>query len=236
MNNYVITCEGLSKAYGREQVLRDLTLDLPGGCVYGLLGRNGHGKTTLLKCLVGLLKPQSGKVATLGQDPQFFSNEIKAKIGYVPQQDSLYPWLKAGEFLRYVASFYPNWNSAMIETLTKEWDVKMNQYLGNLSEGEKQKVSLLSAIGQEPELLVLDEPVSSLDPFMRRGFIKTIVDLFENKKCTVLLSTHITSDLERIADHVGILHNGRIIYSGGIDELKEKHQEGLEDIFVEMTK
>ncbi len=235
MSENMVKIEGVSKSFGKESVLKDISCMIPKGCVYGLLGRNGQGKTTLLKCLLGLISSQGGKIETFGQDPLRFTNEVKSRIGYVAQQDRLYPWLTAREFLDYVGSFYPRWNASFVAHLAKDWDVRMEKDISVMSEGERQRISLLAAIGHEPELLVLDEPVASLDPAMRRGFIKTIVEHFAGGRATVIFSTHITSDIERVADRVGVLNNGHLIFDGNIDELKDARGRGLEDIFVEMT-
>ncbi|MBF0123347.1 MAG: ABC transporter ATP-binding protein [Candidatus Omnitrophica bacterium] len=235
MSENIVKIQEVSKSFGREQVIKDLSCVIPKGSVYGLLGRNGQGKTTLLKCLLGLICCEKGTIEVLGQDPLKFSNEIKARIGYVAQKDTLYSWLSAREFLDYVGSFYPRWNESFVAHLAKNWDVRMEKDIGVMSEGERQKVSLLAAIGHEPDLLVLDEPVASLDPAMRREFIKAIVEHFAGGRSTVIFSTHITSDIERIADRVGVINSGHLIFDGNIDDLKDARGRGLEDIFVEMT-
>jgi ABC-2 type transport system ATP-binding protein len=232
--NPTISVQNIVKGFGTKSVLRGVDLRIPAGTVVGLLGTNGSGKTTLLKCLVGLLRPQSGRCELLGEESWDLSAEAKARLGYVPQIVNLYPWMKIGDLLRYTASFYPNWNDDLTVRLTREWELPANDRVGTLSVGQLQKVAILLALAHEPELLILDEPAASLDPLARRQFLKLIIDLAEPGKRTVLFSTHITSDLERVADHVAILKDGRIAYFGLLEELKEQTHLNLEDAFLEM--
>ena len=150
----------------------------------------------------------------LGEDSWTLSAEAKARIGYVPQVVNLYPWMKVRHLIDYTAAFYPNWNHDLVARLTKEWDIPRDDRIGPLSVGQLQKVAILLALGHEPELLILDEPAASLDPLARRQFLQMIIDLAEPGKRTVLFSTHITSDLERVADRVAILKSGRIAWQG----------------------
>jgi len=221
MDNHIIQINNLVKIYGKKQVLKDLSLSIPMGSVYGLLGKNGEGKTTLIKCLLGLLRPSAGSVRTLCDDPWNFRDQTKAQLSYVPQSDRLYPWLTVRQIIDYTASFYRHWNKDLIDRLVKEWRIDWEDKVGLLSEGQAQKVSILLSLGHEPQLLVFDEPVASLDPQARREFLKTILEIVSGRECTVFFSTHITSDLERVADHVAILNNGGIAFDGELDMLKE---------------
>ncbi|MGA2230721.1 MAG: ABC transporter ATP-binding protein [Tepidisphaeraceae bacterium] len=229
-----ILIRGLVKRFYRNQVLRGVDLDVPPGSVVGLLGANGSGKTTLIKCAVGLLRPTAGDSRLLGEDSWNLSAAAKARIGYVPQVISLYPWMKVGELIRYTASFYANWNDELAEQLQKEWGLEENDRVRNLSVGQLQKLAILTAVGHDPDILILDEPAASLDPLARRSFLQLLVELAEPGKRTVLFSTHITADLERVADRVAILKDGRIIHFGGLEELKEQTHLSLEDAFLEM--
>lgn len=220
MNN-IIHAKQVKKAYGKKKVLDNLSLDIKEGSVIGLLGKNGAGKTTLLKCALGLLRVDDGTMSTLGEDPWHFSEEAKSRIGYVPQGFRPYPWLQAGRLIDHTASFYPRWNHALVDKLIREWEVDLGSKVGTLSEGEAQKLLIILALGHEPELLVFDEPVASLDPAARREFLKTILGIVSERRCTVFFSTHITSDLERVADTVALLKSGTIDFCGGLDELKD---------------
>ncbi len=221
MNESILEMTGVTKRYGNKTVLQDLNLTVPKGTVMGLLGKNAAGKTTLLNCAVGLAKPQKGDVTILGEPAWNLSAQGKERLGYVPQIVKLYPWMKVSQIIQYTAGFYPKWNRELISRLVQEWELNPSEKVKILSEGQLQKLGILLAIGHEPEFLVLDEPAASLDPSARRQFLKTILDLASESECTVLFSTHITSDLERVADTVAILREGRIVYCGGLEELKE---------------
>ena len=234
MNDTAIELRGIVKSYGKKQVLTGLDLAVSKGSVLGLLGTNGAGKTTLIKCALGLIRPQQGEARLLGEDSWNLSAEAKARIGYVPQVVNLYPWMKVRHLIDYTAAFYPNWNHELVARLTKEWDIPREDRIGPLSVGQLQKVAILLALGHDPELLILDEPAASLDPLARRQFLQMIIELAEPGKRTVLFSTHITSDLERVADRVAILKSGRIAWQGLLEDLKEQTHVNLEESFVEM--
>jgi ABC-2 type transport system ATP-binding protein len=234
MNEAAIELRGISKSYGSKRVLSGLDLDVPKGSVVGLLGTNGSGKTTLIKCALGLIRPQAGEVRVLGEPAWTLSAEAKARLGYVPQVIGLYPWMKVRHLIDYTAAFYPTWNHALVEKFVREWSIPLEDRIQPLSVGQLQKVAILLALGHEPDLLVLDEPAASLDPLARRQFLQTIIDLAEPGRRTVLFSTHITSDLERVADRVAILKDGRIAWHGLLEDLKEQTHVSLEDSFLEM--
>jgi len=234
MSDAAIELRGIVKSYRKKHVLTGLDLAVPKGSVLGLLGTNGAGKTTLIKCALGLIRPQQGQARLLGEDSWSLSGEAKVRIGYVPQVFNLYPWMKVQHLIDYTAAFYPNWNHELVAKLTKEWDIPREDRIGPLSVGQLQKVAILLALGHDPELLILDEPAASLDPLARRQFLQVIIELAEPGKRTVLFSTHITSDLERVADRVAILKSGRIAWQGLLEDLKEQTHVNLEECFVEM--
>ena len=234
MNGAAVELQNVSKSYGKKQVLTGLDLSAPKGSVLGLLGTNGSGKTTLIKCALGLIRPQAGEARLLGESAWTLSGNAKARIGYVPQVINLYPWMKVRQLIAYTAAFYTTWNDDLVARLIQEWDIPQDDRLGPLSVGQLQKVAILLALGHEPELLILDEPAASLDPLARRQFLQMIIELAEPGKRTVLFSTHITSDLERVADRVAILKSGRIAWQGLLEDLKEQTHVSLEDSFLEM--
>lgn len=203
-------------------VLDGVNLDIPAGSVTGLLGKNGEGKTTLIKCALGLISATGGRAELLGENSWTLGAQAKARIGYVPQIVQLYPWLKVRQAIDYFAAFYPKWNERLVGELLREFDVDPKQRVGTLSLGTLQKVAIILALAHEPELLILDEPAASLDPAARRDFLKALVNIAADGKRTILFSTHITSDLERVADRVAILRGGKIVYDGELADLKEQ--------------
>ena len=213
--------QAVHKRYDQKKVLDGIDLSVPTGSVLGLLGKNGAGKTTLIKCALGLVRPDSGTIRLLGDLAQELSAPTKARIGYVPQEISLYPWMRVRQLLDYMAAFYPKWNSALVQQMLKDWEVSTGDKVGKMSVGTRQKLAIILALAHEPDLLVLDEPAASLDPAARREFLKAVLEIAAGGQRTVVFSTHITSDLERVADRVAILRGGVIAYEGELDELKD---------------
>ncbi len=221
MNGSVIETHGVKKGFKNKTVLTGVDFAIPRGSVVGLLGKNGAGKTTLIKCLLGLLQPDAGRITLLGEDPWTLSAAAKEKLGYVPQEPSLYNWMKVGQIVAYIGAFYPHWNRGLVDRLLTEWELDGAAKVGPLSPGEKQKLAIILALGHEPELLVFDEPVASLDPLARRDFLRMMLDITANRDRTVLYSTHITSDLERVADRVAILKSGQMVCHDELETLKD---------------
>ena len=222
MNDAVMRLTYVTKVYGMKYVLERLCFELPRGSVVGLLGKNGSGKTTLIKCALGLIKPDGGEVEYLGEPAWTAGAEAKARLGYVPQTITLYPWMKVKHIIDYTASFYPRWNDDLVDELRAEWEVAPEDRVGVLSVGQLQKLALILALGHEPDLLVLDEPAASLDPVARREFLKTVLGLASAGERTVLFSTHITSDIERVADRVALLKDGVILLHEELGALKDR--------------
>lgn len=217
-----IDVAGLVKRFGTRAVLDSIDLRVPRGQVIGLLGLNGSGKSTLIKCLLGLLKADEGSATVLGTAAWQLADREKARIGYVPQEATLYPWLTVRQTVAYVSSFYSSWDRAWGDELLRRWDLPLGQRVGPLSVGQKQKLALVLALGHRPELLILDEPVASLDPVARRWFLETVLETAADGAGTVLFSTHITSDLERVASHVALLREGKVTFHDEIDVLKDR--------------
>jgi len=218
----MIKINQLKKHFNEKQVLRGVDLEVPPGTVLGLLGQNGSGKTTLLKCTLGLLRPTDGTATVLGDDAWNLSANVKSRLGYVPQEVVSYPWMRVRQVIAYTAAFYPTWNQPFVDELCRRWHLPLEDRVGPLSVGQLQTLGIVLALGHEPELLVLDEPVASLDPSARRQFLRTLLEIIDEPNRTVLFSTHITSDLERVANRVAILRDGKIIFHGELDSLKER--------------
>ena len=216
-----LALQGLTVSFGKQRVLDGLDWSLPAGRVVGLLGRNGAGKTTLIETLLGLREPAAGQAQLLGEPALALGDDARARIGYVPQRSDLFEWLTADQLLAYFRSFYPRWNTAKVDGLMSRWDIERDKPIGKLSHGQQQRLSIVRALAHEPELLVLDEPVASLDPAARRDFLGELVDQVSDQRTTIVFSTHILSDLERVAVDVAFLSGGRIALHAPLDELLE---------------
>ena len=204
-----------------EPILRDVTLAVRRGSITGLLGRNGAGKTTLMHAALGLRKAWRGRAELFGHRAWNAPREIRKRVGFVPQQLHDFEWMTVSQCLALIGSFYETWDEPLVRRLREEWELT-NSRIGSLSPGMRQRVSVLLAVGHRPDLLLLDEPVASLDPGARRSFLRMIGDMNAQTGQTVLLSSHICSDIERICSDVAILHAGRIAVYSGIDDLKEQ--------------
>ena len=214
-----LSCVSLS--FDTIDVLSGTDLKLEPGTVTGLLGRNGSGKTTLMQIALGLLHADHGEARVYGVPSLDSPADVRKRIGYVPQTFDSFDWMKVNDCVEFVASFYEDdWDSELIARLIKEWRFA-DRKISELSPGDQQKVSILLAVGHKPDLLILDEPVAKLDPAARREFLRMLVEMNFDLGQTILLSSHITSDIERICSHIAILHEGRIICHRAVDELKQ---------------
>jgi ABC-2 type transport system ATP-binding protein len=223
MTDATLVLNALAKNFDKVSVLKGITLTVEPGEVIGLLGLNGAGKTTLLETALGFSLPSSGEALLFGQNSTRMDNRTKARIGFVPQRDELLEAMKGEEYLKLIAAFYSNWNNTLVSRLASSWDVPLNMKIAKMSVGQRQKLSIISALGHEPDLIILDEPVASLDPLARRLFLKELVDIASLQTRTILFSTHIVSDLERVASRVWLMKQGNIEVDAALDELKESH-------------
>ncbi|MES2160037.1 MAG: ABC transporter ATP-binding protein [Pseudomonadota bacterium] len=224
MKPSIVTIANLHKAFGGQQVLQGVTWDIAPGKVIGLLGRNGAGKSTLLECLLGLREADAGASTLFGQPSTQLGDEVRGWIGYVPQKSELFEWLTPLQMLDYFKALYPHWNAGKVAGLLERWGFDgeaRHKQIGRLSGGEKQRLSIIRALAHDPRLLVLDEPVASLDPVGRRDFLHELVDGVIERDTTVIFSTHILSDLERVALDVAFLQGGKITLQAPLDELLE---------------
>lgn len=222
MTEPVINIKNLSKNFGSNHVLKTVNAEVHNGEVIGLLGLNGSGKTTLLETVLGFSPATAGSVEIFGKNSfDALDNDTKQRIGFVPQSDELLQNISVKNYLTLIAEFYPHWNKVLIDRLCDEWDIPLKQKNDKLSVGQKQKLAILTALGHEPELIILDEPVASLDPVARRQFLKELVDIADDQKRTIIFSTHIVSDLERVASKVWLLKDGDIVVREELDDLKE---------------
>jgi ABC-2 type transport system ATP-binding protein len=209
----------LAKAFGKIAAVRDLSLSVPDGATLGFLGPNGAGKTTTIKMIMGLLAPTSGRASVLGLDPAAEAEQVHLRVGYVPEEHLIYRWMKVGEVTRFCRSFYPTWNDALCGQLLDRFKLPADRKVKHLSKGMLAKLSLLLAVAHEPEVLILDEPVAGLDPLAREEFLEGVLATAPGEGRTVLFSSHILGDVERLADAIAILHEGRLLVHCRTDEL-----------------
>lgn len=218
----VLEAAGLGKRYGRRWALRDCTLTIPRGHVVGLVGPNGAGKTTLLHLAVGLLRPTMGTIAVLGGEPAESPAQL-ARVGFVAQDTPTYSSLSIADHLRLGAWLNPRWDGDLAERRIGRLGLDRKQRAGKLSGGQRAQLALTLAIAKGPELLILDEPVASLDPLARREFLSGLMEVVAERGTSVLLSSHLVADLERVCDYVIVLVDSRIKVAGPIDELVASH-------------
>jgi len=218
----IVQMSGLYKRFGKIQALDGTDLDIYPGRIIGLLGANGAGKSTLLRHIIGLYLPNSGECTTFGCAAGKLGPEELGRIGYVHQEGDLLDWMKAEQLIRYVSTYYPNWNRRLEEKYIADYDISTDARVGSLSPGQRQKLAILLAIGFEPELLILDEPAAALDPVMRANFLDLLLHIIQNEGRTIIISSHILSDVEKVIDHVVIMKEGRILLDCSFDELRER--------------
>jgi ABC-2 type transport system ATP-binding protein len=214
----LLEIRNLSKSYGAF-ALQNVDLEVPSGTITGLVGANGAGKSTLLKLVLGLLPPDSGSIHLFGEDTQSDHPTLRQRIGFVQESPTLYAHLRVPELGRVVASFYPTWNEATFRRLCAAFELPPKTPFSKLSQGTRMKTALALALSHEADLLLLDEPTSGLDPLVRREVLDLLLEVIQDERKAVLFSTHITSDLDRVADHVAILKEGRMVMAGAKDEL-----------------
>ncbi len=205
---------------GRKFALKNVNLHVPTGSIYGFLGPNGAGKTTTMRLIVGLLRPLSGSIQVLGLHMPEDAPTILARLGYVPEQPHLDATMTVREILRFQAAFYPTWDSNHAEKLLTAFQLDEDNLFGRLSKGQKAKVMILLALAQRPELLVLDEPTEGLDPVVRRDILAALVAFVSQRQTTVLISSHLVHELERICDWIGLMDAGQLVTEMPISELK----------------
>lgn len=219
MNSPVIQLRGVSKRFGRTVALDEVSLEIPPGVVFAVLGENGAGKTTLIRILTGFLKPDAGDATLLGQNCLTAGPSIRQQIGYVADSPALYDWMDSEEIGWFTSAFYRQGFQQRYRELLAEYDVPRGIRLKHLSRGQRAKVALALATAHDPEVLVLDEPTSGLDPMVRRHFLESMVDRAALGR-TVLLSSHQINEVERVADWIAILHQGTVKLVQPLDELK----------------
>ena len=221
--NPMVEIRGLSKRFGKVCALDAVDLEIERGRIIGLLGANGAGKSTLLRCIVGLYLADAGQCTTLGCEAGQLTPTHLARIGYVHQEGELIDWMTAAQLLRYVSVYYPSWNQELEERLVGEYEISLKARVGSLSPGQRQRLAILIAVCFEPELLILDEPAAALDPLARAQFLDLLLHLIQDQNRTIVISSHILSDVEKVIDHAVIMKAGRIVADASFDELRERY-------------
>jgi ABC-2 type transport system ATP-binding protein len=215
-----IVIESFTKRYGAHVAVDDLSLEVPRGSIFGLLGQNGAGKSTTIRTLLNLLQPTSGRLRVLGLDSVTGSLALRRRVGYLPEAPAYYPWMTVEEIVRFNAAFYPTWDRSLVDALLKRLGLPLNRRIKALSRGMQAKVGLVLALGPRPEVLILDDPTSGLDPVVRREFLEAMIANIQSEGGTVLFSTHLLHEMERVADEVAILHEGKLRVRSSLESLK----------------
>jgi ABC-2 type transport system ATP-binding protein len=219
----VVEIDGLSRSFGRKVALRGVSLTVPRGVVFGLVGENAAGKTTLIKHILGLLKAQSGTVRVFGLNPVSEPVQVLSRLGYLSEDRDLPDWMRLHEMLRYLQAFYSTWDAEYAESLRQQFDLDPRARIKTLSQGQRARAGLLAALAFRPELLVLDEPSTGLDPIVRREILAAIIRTIAQEGRTVLFSSHLLDEVERVSDHVALIDRGEIVLRGSLEEIKSLH-------------
>src|SRR5688572_10283831 len=202
-----------------------LNLEIAPGTVYGLMGRNGAGKTTTIRLLMGLLRPDDGEALVLGRSMWDAPRSVRARISYVSQSEQMPGWMCFRDLSRYIGNFYDNWNKNFAEDLAIRWGVSSLRPLATLSGGEQRKAAIILALAPEPDVLILDEPAAGLDPVSRRELVSEVISVLSRQtSATILFSTHIITDLERVAERVGVIERGHLVLNRPLDELQGRYR------------
>jgi len=230
----VIAVSGLTRRFGARAALSSVNLVIPRGGVYGLVGANGAGKTTLIRHILGLLRAEEGSVRVFGRDPVADPAGVLSRIGYLSEENDLPGWMRVGELMRYSRAFYPGWDDAYAGDLRTMFALDPEAKIKTLSKGQKARAGLVIALAYRPELLVLDEPSSGLDPIVRRDILGAILRTIAGEGRTVMFSSHLLEEVEQVADHVTMIRQGTIVVSAPLHEVKDAHGgASLDEIFVE---
>jgi ABC-2 type transport system ATP-binding protein len=220
----VVRVSELTRRFGARAALASVSLSVPRGAVYGLVGANGAGKTTLIKHVLGLLRAESGSVRVFGLDPVADPVGVLSRIGYLSEENDLPGWMTVGELIRYSRALYPGWDDTYGEELRLTFALDLGATIKSLSKGQRARAGLLVALAHRPELLVLDEPSSGLDPIVRRDILGAVIRAIADQGRTVLFSSHLLDEVEQVADHVTMISQGQIVLSASLEVIKGSHR------------
>lgn len=219
----IVELEHLSRRFGRTTALDEVSLKIYPSRVYGLVGANGQGKTTLIKHILGLLKAQHGSVSVWGFDPVKHPVEVLSRIGYLSEERDLPVWMRVDELLRYTGAFYPHWDAEYAAQLVRTFGLDPKRKVKHLSKGMKAQVGLIAAVSHRPELLLLDEPSTGLDAVVRQDILNTIVRTVADEGRTVIFSSHLLDEVEQMSDSIIMIDQGRLVLEGDLDTIKAQH-------------
>jgi len=218
-----IQTEQLTKRFGRVAAVDCVSLNVPEGALYALVGQNGAGKTTTIKVLMNLICATQGSATVLGTDSQHIRGKSFTQIGYVSENQEIPEWMRVGSLLEYLRGFYPTWDSTLEQSLVRQFDLPLDRKIKTLSRGMKMKLALASALAFHPRLIVLDEPFGGLDPLVRDQLIESLLE--RAAECTVFISSHDLAEIESFSSHVGYLESGKLLFSEEMSSLTARFRE-----------
>ena len=225
----VLSTDKLTRCYGKLTAVNEVSIHIPKGLIYGFLGMNGAGKSTLINMLMGKFSPTSGAITLQGETVKVVRPDMRKKIGFVSQEQHFYPWMRVLALGDFVSNFYPNWDQKEFLRLIEVLEIPTDRKIKQLSGGNKTKLALTLALAINPEILILDEPTTGLDPVARREFMEAIVAQARNHNRTTFFSSHLVNEVEQCADVIGIIHNGKLRYEGMLADLKDTTREIIFD-------
>ena len=220
MTEPAIEMQGVYKSFRRTQVLSGMSLRVERGKTFAFLGRNGSGKTTTIRMLLGLLNRDAGEVRVLGYDPATQPLEVRKRVGYLAEDQQMYGWMRVSEILRFVAPFYATWDHDLALKYTREFELPLDRKIKHLSKGQNVRLGLILALAHRPEVVILDDPALGLDPVMRRQFNRDLITHLQGEGRTIFYSSHLLYEVEPVADEVAILHEGRLIRQTDTETLR----------------
>ncbi|PCJ17127.1 MAG: ABC transporter ATP-binding protein [SAR86 cluster bacterium] len=223
MTDLVVEINQLSRSFGKTKALDDINYRASRGKVYGLVGANGAGKTTLIKHLLGLLRAQSGTVKIFGQDPVKSPEQVLKRIGYLSEERDIPDWMNIGELMRYTSAFHKGWDDNYATELLDTFTLDKTKKIKTLSRGMRAQVALITAVAHKPDLLILDEPSSGLDAVVRHDILNAVVRTISEEGRTVIFSSHLLEEVERLSDHVTMIHHGKITLDSSMEEINNSY-------------